>query len=461
MPRSETVFSRRSFVAGSSAACIGPALPAAAQSGLVVSVADFGARAGGDANGAIQRALNHLAQRGGGVLRIGGSYRGGKLSVRGGNITIDGAGGTLLDTRLVISPTARGVMVLDLTLLETGGRADSYLLDVSGRDCRFSNLALVKRPMAGGYHAYLRDQSRRCSFNGLKLEGSNGIFVAGRDHLFENFELTSTLRRDMGGDDAFAIKAPGIVTENIVIRNGTVRGYSAAVSIGSEVGSSGEHRGAGVVRRVDVENVVADRCQMVCFVKPGALIYDWRDGLVEDVTLSNIRLSDPSGFMFTRGIAISAGRGARVRGITTRGIVIDARAASQGVMATAAVDIAIRRDRPGATIEDVDIQLTYNGSGRSAYPVDHIVRIEKDDPAIGAMRGIAIDVTGNDARIAGIHVGPGLDDAVTLTRARLTRVALDPPSSLGAAGIWADSRVRVGDVQVDAIRGPQRGGRAR
>lgn len=454
-------FSRRASLGGVFAGAVIASAPLRAQSSLIVSLEDFGARPGGNARLALQRALDEIARLGGGTLRIGGTYQAGIVTLRGNNVTIDGAGGTLVDTRLVVAPSARNVIMKDLTLLETSGRADSYLLDVSGNDCRFINLTLLKEPIAGGYQAYVRGGSRRCSFSGLKLAGSNGIFVAGRDHLFEDFEFISTLRHDIGGDDAFAIKAPGLLTENITIRNGTVRGYAAAVSIGSEVGSSDEHRGAGIVRGVRVSNVVADRCQMVCFIKPGALIYDWRDGLVEDVTMNNIRLTDPTGFMFGRGIAISAGRGARIRGVTATGIVIAARSHTQGVMPTAAVDIGIRRDRPGSTIEDISLQLAYDGSGREGYPVDHIVRVEKDETAIGTMRDISIDVTGSEARIAGIHIGPGLDDAVTISRARLARVALDPPSSLGAAGIWSDSRLRLGDVQVEPIRGPKRGGRIR
>lgn len=437
------------------------AMPAFAQPGLLISLADFQAPGGQGEAGVLQHALDELAGRGGGTLRIGGTFRGGIAVIRGSGITIDGAGGTLVDTRLVITPEARDISVRDLTVLETRGSAESYLLDISGRNCTFTNLSLIKRPMAGGYQAYLRGASEGCRFLGLRLEGSNGIFVAGRDHLFQNFDFTSTLRSGFGGDDAFAIKAPGLITENIVIKQGTVRGFSAAVSIGSEVGSNLEHRGLGIVRKVTVQDIVADRCQMVCFIKPGALIYDWRNGLVEDVSLDNIRLTDRSGFLYTRGVAITAGRGARVRRFTARGIVIAARAQSQGVMPTAAIDLNVRSHLPAATIEDIDLQLTYSGAGRDRYPVDQIVRVEKDDPRIGAMRNVVIDVTGSDARFAGIYVGPGLDDAVTISRARLSRVALDPPSSLGAAGIWSDSRVRLGDVQVDAIRAPARGGRSR
>jgi hypothetical protein len=293
------------------------------------------------------------------------------------------------------------------------------------------------------------------------VRGSNGIFVAGRNHVFKNFDMTSTLRPDIGGDDAFALKGAGSTTENIVIRDGTVRGFSAAVSIGSEVGSNREHPGAGIVRRVAVENILADRCQTVCFIKPGALIYDWRGGTVEDVRLTNIHLTDPAGFMFMRGIVINAGRGARVRRVVASGITIAARTHAQGVMQTSAAEIVIRDEGAPSIVEDVSLRFSYNGAGTAGYPVDHIVRIEKDNAALGTMRKISIDVTGAEARISGIHVGAGLDDAVIIQRADLDRVALSPPSSVGAAGIWADSRISAVNVSVRPVHGPERGGRDR
>lgn len=459
MPRSKTVISRRSFVAGSSAACIGASLPATAQSGLVVSVADFGARAGGDANGAIQRALDHLAQRGGGVLRIGGSYRGGPLAVRGGNITIDGTGGTLLDTRISIAPEAHGIVIRDLTLLETRGRSEHYLLNVAGQNCLFSNLSLIKRPAAGGYQAYLRHQSRGCRFDGLRLTGSNGIFVAGQGHVFENFELESTMRHDVGGDDAFAIKGAGTETRDIMIRRGIVRGYAAAVSIGSEVGWSPEHRGRGSVVGVRVSDIVADRCSRVCFIKPGALIYDWRDGLVSDVTLDAITLTDRAGARFVGGIVIVAGRGATVRRVRARNVRIEARSSSARRQ-TAAVDITTGPLGAPSTIRDIDLQVLFDGEGRSGLAVDHIVRIEKADPAGGSISGVELDVVGKVSRISGIHVGGGLDGGVTVRRAQLSQIALAPPSVLGAAGIWADSAIKLVDVSLDVARGPQFAGKA-
>jgi hypothetical protein len=415
--------------------------------------------ASADAGPALQRALDQLEAGGGGTLRLDGRRRGGHLHIRGSNITIDGAGSVLLDTRLVIAPTARGVTVRDLTILETRADPDGYLLDISGSGCFFENVRLEKRPMAGGYQGYLRAQSQGCRFTGLQLAGSNGLFVAGTDHLFDGFEFISTLRYDVGGDDAFAIKAAGTLTRNITIRNGIVRGFAAAVSIGSEIGSNSEFPAQGKVSGITVHNVTADRCQMLASLKPGALIYDWRDGIVEDISLSQLRLIDRGGFLFARGIAISAARGATVRGLVARDIVIAARAHSQGVMPTAAVDIVIRPDGRPATIEDMDLALSFDGSGESGYPVDHIVRVEKDSPAVGRMRNISIDVEGSHSRISGVYIGSGLDDAVSIRRARLEKIGLNPPSSLGAAGIWSDSRFRATDVRITTARVPQRGGR--
>lgn len=452
--------SRRQMVLGmTSAVVIAYTLPLHAQSQPVILAKDLGIRPGGDAGPALQRALDKLAALGGGILRINDRYRAGILVVHGQNILIDGVNGTLVDTRLVLARQARNITVRGLTLLETRGRSDSYLMDISSSDCQFEDIALIKQPMAGGYQAYLRSDSKGCTFRGLRLMGSNGIFVAGRRHVFDGFDFTSTLRRDMGGDDAFALKGAGTETSDITIANGTVRGFAAAVSIGSEVGSSREHRGRGAVRRVRVTNVTADRCQRLCFIKPGALIYDWRNGVVEDIVMDGMRLMDPAGFIFISGITITAARGARVSGVIARNIRIDARALSRGVMPTAAVDIVIRADKPGAIIENLDLAVDFDGSGQSGYPVDQIVRVQKDDVSLGSMRNISIDVTGREASFAGIYVGPGLDDAVTIRRARLTRVATDPPSSSGAAGIWSDSRIILKDINVEAVRAPKMAGR--
>ena len=75
------------------------------------------------------------------------------------------------------------------------------------------------------------------------------------------------------------------------------------------------------------------------------------------------------------------------------------------------------------------------------------------------MDDISLDNTGRGSRYKGLYVGAGLDDAVRFRRARLTRVVTDPPASIGR-GIWSDSRVELGDVQVEAMNNRRFGGRA-
>jgi hypothetical protein len=383
-------------------------------------------------------------------------------------VRLQGQSGWLVDCLLVIRPEARNIQLADVGIVNTTRNPSAYLVDVSGRDCSFDNLSLVKDPIAGGVQMYLRQTSSGCRFTGLKLKGSNGIIMAGRDHSFENFELESTMSKKLGGDDAFAIDAVDGVTENITIRNGVVRGYGSMVSFGSAIGTEKGGNGSGIVRNVTVENVTGDRCTRMAFLKPGALIYDFRNGVVEHVVLRNITLSDPDGYSFRTGIYLIAGRGATIRDIEATGIKIMARAMDRGVATTSAIQIYLIDLGAASTIEDVSLQLSftdpYSGAphGRDApgYPIDYVVQVEKQNPAKGSIARVTLDVDGRGASFGGILVGGGLDGAVDLKRAHLTRVVSDPKTTLGAAGIWSESQLRLGDVAIEAVKGPRFAGRA-
>ena len=400
-------------------------------------------------------------------MLIPGRYKCGNIVISGNGVRLQGQSGWLVDGRLTIGTRATNVQVADLGIIDTTGDRRAYLLDVSGRSCSFDNLHLVKDPIAGGVQMYLRQTSSGCRFTGLRLKGSNGIILAGRDHLFDDFELESTMTEGAGGDDAFAIKAVDSVTENITISNGVIRGFGAMVSFGSEIGTSKSDRSAGAVRNVTVENVTGDRCTRIVFFKPGALDYDYRNGLVEHVILKDLTLNDPAGDYFRTGIYMIAGRGAIIRDVQATGIKIVARAMDRGVAPTAAIQIDLQDKGAPATIEDVSLQLVFtdpysgapHGPAAPGYPVGHIVQIEKRNPASGSMSNIVLDVEGRGAAIGGIHIGSGLDGAVRVARAVLSRVATDPPSNLGA-GIWSDSHVALGDVSVDSVRLPKFGGKA-
>jgi hypothetical protein len=441
-----------------------------AQSGTMVSVRDFGAVAapGHDNSRAIQRAIDQVQSHGGGIVEIPGTYECGTLIISGDGVTIRGVGGWLVNGRIVIPEGRQGCGIENLGIINRSRDHNSFALDVSGRNCTFDNVSLVKDPVAGGYQMYLRQKSSGCRFSGLRLKGSNGVMVAGRDHLFERFEFESTMSSRAGGDDAFAIKALNEPTANIIIRDGVVRGFYAIASFGSEIGTQGRSSSyQAFVRNVHVTDVVADRCGSLAFFKPGALIYDWRNGLVEDVRLERLRLVDEQGERFTSGVRLIGGRGAIIRNVIGRQLDVRARAKNQGVQPTAAIDLSILEGGE-ARFENIDLQIAftdpYDGAEHEpaapGYPVDHIVRIEKVDPDRGSMSGINLDVVGRGSRFGGVFIGQGLDDAVTLRRMHLARVGLHPPASVGGGGIWSDSRVTLGDIAVDSPVLPRFGGRA-
>ena len=467
-------FSRREVlqggVAAAGAGAVGAAAPPAS-SGTVVSVRDFGAVSvpGRDNSRAIQRAIDEVQSRGGGIVIIPEVYECGTLVVAGDGVTIRGSSGWLVNGRIAILEGRQQCRIENLGIVDRRSDPSSFALDIAGRNCTFANVTLVKDPIAGGYQMYLRQPSSHCRFDGLRLKGSNGIMVAGHDHLFERFELESTMSDRVGGDDAFAIKALGKPTTNITIRDGVVRGYSAIASFGSEIGTPGRSSNHEVyVRNVQIGDVSADRCGSLAFFKPGALIYDWRDGLVEGVRLERLRLTDELGERFTSGVRMIAGRGAIIRNVVGRQLDIRARAKNQGVQPTAAIDLAVLDEGAEARLENIDLQMTFtdpcdgaeHGPGAPGFPIDHVVRIEKSNPRKGGMSGISLDVSGRGSRFGGVMIGEGLDDAVTLRRALLTRVGVHPPSSLGGGGIWSDSRVALGEISVDSPVLPRFGGRA-
>jgi hypothetical protein len=447
----------------SASATAQPAIPK-----LVVSVAEFGARNNSrqDNTQAIQAAIGAVERRGGGTVLIPGRYRCGNVIVSGHNIRLQGQDGWLVDGRLTVAPAANDIEVLDLGLVDTTGNRQTYLMDISGRNCRFTNLQLVKDPPAGGLHMYLRERSFGCHFVGLKLRGSNGTMVMGRQHLFEDFDLEARLLRG-GGDDAFAIKAIGSTTESIIIKNGIVRGYGAIVSFGSEIGARKGIGQPGIVRNVTVENVTGDRCTRIAFFKPGAFDYDFRDGVVEQITLRNLVLKDLHGQDFRTGIYLLAGRGAIIRHVRASGIEIDARAVDQGFAPTSAVNVVLLDKGRPAAIEDVNVEVRFTDPFAGArhsptapgFPVDQIARIEKRNPCSGIMSGIVLNVEGRGSSGGGVFISEGLDGAVSIPHAILTRVATDPRGA-GGAGIWSDSSVRVGDVTINSVRRPAYGGSA-
>ena len=109
--------------------------------------------------------------------------------------------------------------------------------------------------------------------------------------------------RAAGGDDAIAIKAISGSASNIRIIGNSFENLAYFCSIGSEIGmleADDPSRSRGVYNVV-----VAGNCGIACsgllFVKPGAISnYDFRDGTVEGVVVSDNVLRDITGAKFTR-----------------------------------------------------------------------------------------------------------------------------------------------------------------
>jgi hypothetical protein len=474
--RSGVEYNRRTALLGSAATLI--IVPfgrdACASAGpipnLQVAAEDFGAQSqsAADQTARIQAAIDAVERQGGGTVVIRGSYRCGNLRLSGHNVRLLGDKGRLINGRVTVLPGASRIEVADLTILNTTQDPRSFSLDVAGQNCRFSNVQLIKQPATGGYQMYVRPAAVNCRFDGLRLSGSNGVFLAGTGHSFQNFDFRSTLKQGVGGDDAFAIKAPGTTTRDITIRRGTVRGFAAIVSFGSEIGTNTSDGHAGVVRNVIVEDVFADCCTDVVFFKPGALIYDWHAGLIENISIRNLMLQDATGRRFRSGIRMMAGRGANIRNVKISSIHIVARAKDAGVAPTAAVDITLLDLGAPAAMSNIDLEVSftdpYSGEPHSSkapgYPVDHIVRVEKSNPLIGNLSDIVLKVDAVGSSFGGIVIGAGLDGAITVARAAMRRIATAPRSALGSAGIWSDSTIALGTISVSTIAAPKFGGRA-
>jgi hypothetical protein len=362
--------------------------------------------------------------------------------------------------RIVTSNNARNVRIIGGHLIETSGSRSSYLFDIRGRDISVDGTCFEKAPHAfRSYMGYIRGNTSRVSFDRFRFKGGNGVYIEGRDHRFTNFDMEAP--PPPGGDDSFALKAIAGITNNIRIGPGTTRNYAAVISIGSEVGRlrSDDAAYSRAVRNVVVRDVVAEDCSHVALIKPGGIsVYDYRDGLVEDVLIQNVTLTDLTGAKFQRGVAITASRGAQVRRISVRNVSITARAhAAHTVPTVGAVDCYII-DYPGdpATISDIDAQVRYtdpyagapNGPGRPGHPVQYIARAALQRPGKGRMARIAFDIEGNGSKELGFLIGAGLDDAVEVRRAVLRNVSVSPSSTLARGGIFSRSRLRLGNLDV-------------
>lgn len=227
------------------------------------------------------------------------------------NIELLGHGATIrssANTSVSSIDTVTNVTVHDLKVIDTSASGNP-VFDFYGTHMNFYNTEWSKVPSAGGYIGYFRQSTAHIKVNGIVTSGSNGIFMAGHDHTFTNFDMTSA-----GLDDGFVIKAPNSQTYNIKISKGTVRNHAAAISIGSEVGLGGANeatRSLYYARTITISDVIAEDCASFAFFKAtGIAGVDYRDGNIDNVTMNNCQLTGVRGTSF---IFLLAARGSRIR----------------------------------------------------------------------------------------------------------------------------------------------------
>lgn len=240
-------------------------------------------------------------------------------------------------------------------------------------------------------------------------------------------------------------------------------GFAALISIGSEVGSQQQDNPGRTlyVRGVSVENCSATACTYFAYIKPGGVeVYDYRDGLVENVTIVNCRAEDPAGLRFRNAVYVNPGRGAIVRGLTVNNLSVRARGRSPATQNIAPLYIHVLGTKngagQGASVEDVIVRGLacvdpHGGLAQSAStpgaPIHSEVVMEKQTPTVGRIGRVEVDGARTDgcARMA-VVVGANIDGPVTIMNSEFHNFAAAVLASSDAKAIVASSPVEVQNV---------------
>lgn len=472
-------WNRRSFLGGSMAAAAAcPASIAAAQAVFtgpkdvrvsledrILSFEDAGGsihNSGAENNRVYTKAIKYLSSRGGGILVIPAKAYpfSGSANESGINVTVSGYGATFIgaNCRLTIPSDSTAYDIQGLTLVETSGSRSTYLLNCGGSNCHFKDVHFEKSPPAGGYVAYCREQTSGNLFENVSFSGSNGIFLGGHDH-----EIRGGWAQSEFGDDCWAIKAATRPCYNIRISGFEARGFTAIASIGSEIGTVGADNPDRdmFVRNVVMENCSAVDCTYLAYIKPGGNSgADYRDGVVEDVSIVNCRHEDPSGNRFRNGVYVSPGRGAIVRRLTLKDLTINARGKDPAVQAVTGQYLRVLNSTDGAgtaaSIEDVvatGVRCTdpYGGAATGpstpGVPLHSLVAIEKQDQRLGNIGNVDISDSSIDgcARMA-VMVGPQVSGPVRLDRCTLNNFAAAIYAAVDKGSVLARSPITLENI---------------
>lgn len=457
---------RRAVLAGGAAAFLTNSAQALQGRGLTI---DFEAAGGSVRNGgernrlAFAAAVARLAAAGGGTLRIAAKlfpFAGEALLAS--NVTLLARGATFQGPRcrFTIPRGSRNVTIDGLKLIETSGSASAFLLNCGGSGCSFRNMHLEKRPSAGGYIAYCQQYTANNIFENFSFAGSNGVFMGGSGH-----RVIGGWAESSGSDDCWVLKSTVGPCEDIRISGFRARGFAALISIGSEIGRNAAVRTSQplFVRNVLVENCVAEACTYLAYIKPGGVeggpAYDYRDGLVEDVVLSNCRCEDPAGLKFRNAVYVSPGRGATVRRLAINNLSVRARGRAPATQTVGAVYLHTLQANPsyrGSTIEDVAITRlrcidpfggAASGPGRPGVPIHIPIAVEKQKAGAGRIGRVEIidAITEGCARNA-VYVGPNVTGPIQIQDSRFDGFAASVLGSKDRQAILAMSPVAVRNV---------------
>lgn len=300
----------------------------------------------------------------------------------------------------------------------------------------------------------------RSTASGFRFRNNSCTWYGGVDVIADANDLEITGNSFVNpnataSDDAIAIKSTGSGSRHILIDNNYFEGMADFVGIGSEIGvlattdATYSHEVAGVI----ITNNRGKNCSYMVYIKPGAIDgVDYRDGTVRGVTISNNTLIDLSGTNLVTGIFISAGRGARIFGVSGKNNKIIGRFKT-GAANLMVQSVYARNDGTGTAdvvIDDVNVGIEYfdpytgvasGVGGAVGSPPASLVEVQKASTSHGTVTNVTIDADCNATSSNGIRVYGGLDDAVTIRRGVLENINV---SNTGGAGtIRVASRVKV------------------
>lgn len=374
-------------------------------------------------------------------------YITGPILPRSGNKLI-GYGAQLLNARIYADPSVSDLHLEGFVMLNEPGIPAHYFFDMCGTRWSMLNVQFQRGAVVGsaGLFGYIRGTSSYGKMVACTSQGSNGVYITGHDHVFSGNNIVGKF------DDAYVIGSDdglfGSFTYNITITGGSVKNNFAICSIGTGVGTIGVDSTVGTrgVRNVSVTGVVAEGCNSILYIKPG-LTFDYRNGLVEEVNVSNCTLIDQTGEGCQIPFLIRAAKGALVRNIRINNCSARVRCNSTASERAGFLVSVKNEGTQAATIRDIFIDNVsiidlYEGQDNSGsypgYPIDFGIKVENELTGFGAIDNIrATNLFVNGCNRFGVYVGDGLDGCLSVKRSQFKNISR--PVSALVSGVWCTS----------------------